>query len=74
MTAPAEQLRGAVWSLQSPRTAGGTLPAALQDLSAQLGEGHDTPVRCRFAGAERPLPETVSANLLLVAQVGGGGR
>jgi hypothetical protein len=44
VTAPAEQLRGAVWSLQSPRTAGGT------------------------------LPETVSANHLLVAQVGGGGR
>lgn len=63
-----EQLRGTVWALHAPRAAGDSLPAALEDLIAQLAEGHDTPVRCRFAGAERPLPQATSTNLLLVAQ------
>lgn len=68
VTHAVEQLRGTVWALHSPLATGESLRAALEQRIAQLCEGHETPVRCRFAGIERPLPEAVAANLLLVAQ------
>ena len=63
-----EQLRGTVWALHTPPVGNNSLPIALEERLARLQEGFDTPVSVRFVGHERPLSETVAANLVLVAQ------
>jgi signal transduction histidine kinase len=63
-----EQLRGTVWALHTPSVGDKSLATALEERLARLQEGFETPVRVRFANRERPLSDTVAANLILVAQ------
>lgn len=68
VTHAVEQLRGTVWALHTMPAGEGSFAAGLESLVDRLREGHHALISYTIAGCERPVPPTVSANLLLVAQ------
>lgn len=62
------ELRESVWALRSFPLKGQTLPAAIESVAAQLGEGHAVRISVRSTGAIGPVPDFVAGNLLLVVQ------
>jgi signal transduction histidine kinase len=62
------ELRESVWALRSFPLKGQTLPAAIESVAAQLGEGHAVQIAVRATGATGPVPDFVAGNLLLVVQ------
>lgn len=63
-----QQLRGTVWALHALPPGGQPLAESLDALVSRIREGQETPIRCTVSGCEIDLPETVAANVLLVAQ------
>jgi signal transduction histidine kinase len=68
VTQAIDQLRGKVWSMRTPPLDGRTFPAALEALAARLQAGQTPRITVHVAGVERPVPELVSGNLLLLAE------
>jgi signal transduction histidine kinase len=62
------ELRESVWALRSFPLKGQTLPAAIESVAAQLGEGHAVHIAVCSTGAIGPVPDFVAGNLLLVVQ------
>jgi signal transduction histidine kinase len=63
-----DQLRGKVWTMRTTPLEGRTFPAALEALVSRLQAGQSTSITVHIAGVERPVPELVSGNLLLLAE------
>lgn len=63
-----DQLRGKVWSMRTTPLEGETFPAAVEALVSRLQVGQSPRITAHVAGVERPVPELVSGNLLLLAE------
>jgi signal transduction histidine kinase len=63
-----DQLRGKVWTMRTTPLQGRTFPAALEALVSRLQVGQSPRITAHVAGVERPVPELVSGNLLLLAE------
>lgn len=63
-----DQLRGAVWAMQSLPLAGESLPAALEALVQRLRTDHQASIGLHVAGDSHEVSELIAGNLFLVAQ------
>lgn len=63
-----EDLRRSIWNLRSSALEQKTLLQALHALAADRGVGQRTRIEVVQEGVERPLPEWMAGNLLLLAQ------
>lgn len=63
-----DQLRGKVWSMRTTPLEGRTFPSAVEAIVSRLQVGQAPRITAHVAGVERPVPELISGNLLLLAE------
>ena len=65
-----EDLRRSIWNLRAAPLEQHTLAEALHEIAADRSAGQTVAIAVECRGAERPLPDIVAGNLLLLAQEG----
>jgi signal transduction histidine kinase len=65
-----EEMRRSVWNLRAQAMEGRTLPDALREIVAALGQDGPPTIAVDSEGEARPLPDLLARNLLLLAQEG----
>jgi hypothetical protein len=63
-----EDLRRSIWNLRADPLERQTLGAALKEVAAHRSAGIDVAIRVQCTGVERPLPDFIAGNMLLLAQ------